>query len=347
MKKIILFIVLISMILLIYGCSQNQTISEEQEVPSKISTEENGTYQNETSITETSSDTVQKFQTQDVEEYHFPDGQKLCLIVKKDPENGYHYIPKADLGGNFNDDLIYWNISEVSLLLDGKAYALEDVIQSGQVAPEELVAWAMVDARNGFCNEKIDTHMGLTDFVYQYPGYEIGVMNDIFETPSDDTHLFRILDISLPDGHKNMRLGFTYFDENGNKIDLLREDWGLDFSVENVSCTGLTLHSKHSKGQEQGDLYLKYAYITNSKDGGYPLVVEKLTDEEILADVMLTEQDDFNLDWTRIMGELPVDPGNQYALVIVVEDHYDPDTVPGIQKNYTDKQEYVINLDIR
>lgn len=262
--------------------------------------------------------------------------QRLHITARyqKGPE-GYASFTSEELGGNLGDSLEYMGLTDVTITIEGSAYPLEEAIKNGLISVEEIFAFARLDARNGFCNETHKTKNGLTHFTYHYEGIDLCLVYDVYETPNGQTHL--INDIGVY--HDGAKVYHMYTDDKtGERLDY--EDWGLNFTVSDVSPTGVTILCQQSGGQQIGELYIDYVWWLSE-------VTEKslTADDQPSPEIPLAMEGESSLsfDWSEKYGTLP--SGN-YELILCVNDHFDEAQVHPLMKDFQQRQYYSIELTI-
>lgn len=263
----------------------------------------------------------------------------LCLTVTEDMDAGFREITSDELGGNF-DCISYVDIATVSISLDGKTMLLEDSIRDGLVTVEQLIAQAKEDARNGNCILKYDTTLGLSEFIYSYPeSYDLKVCYDVFECSDGKQHLLSDFVITPPGRAQNLSFGFRYYDENGNEVQLKYEDWGLEFTVTELSPTGISLDYIQQGGMAVGDLSVKWFHVYN--DQGMMNEQLELPMEPIY--IQKNAEGEFTLNWEPMLGALP---SGEYTLVLYVYDNFDESEIHPLIQKYCYGQYYSIPFTI-
>lgn len=192
------------------------------------------------------------------------DARRLQISVTVDENAGFTTISSEQLDGAYPDDIIYDNVTNVCILVDGEEKPLEDAVREGDISVYEMVAYAQLDAQAGICQEKANSKNGLAYFTYRYPEYDLMTAHDIYETPDGKEHLIRFFGV-LKTGTK---LTMVYPDETSPYRYMIdREDWGIDFQVKSVTPTGITLSCKQSGGQQLGELaIMDYVIYRTAED---------------------------------------------------------------------------------
>lgn len=271
-------------------------------------------------------------------EVNVEDQRKLRMDVVLDEDTHFINIPQDELGGNFDNDLTYMGITNVSIEVDGVKYHLEDAIRDGVISVEEIFAYARMDARMGYCREQTKTFHSLTYFIYRYPKFDLRLTYDILKTPDGKEHLMNQLYVC--DNAYNLMT--TY-----NDID--REDWGLTFEVVETTSTSLIIDCTQSGGQQIGDLIADHYWIYTLDSEGNQGEIQHLDNihdfdqwqpkPSILKDTTTR----ITLDWTNIYGKLP--KGN-YAMHLSINDEFDPANVHPLMENFQDSLAYWIEFTI-
>lgn len=167
-------------------------------------------------------------------------GQKLKFSVVPTEEIGFIKVPEEKKGSE-KADLVYQNLSEVSITLNGKTEPLEDAIRTGKITGAELFADARMDAEAGFCKEGYTSEQGLTRFVYTYPECALEIVYDIFEGSEGKSQL--INEITIADSTQSLFDSDSFYVDESSRWGyfLDREDWGLEFTVKAVTPESLTV----------------------------------------------------------------------------------------------------------
>ena len=72
-----------------------------------------------------------------------------------DESAGFTTIEPGELGGNFEEDIVYLSLSDVNITIDTSVYPLEEAIRDSLITVEEIFAYARLDARNEKIGKKI------------------------------------------------------------------------------------------------------------------------------------------------------------------------------------------------
>lgn len=265
--------------------------------------------------------------------------RKLKLSAVIDKEADFTAFHKDDLDGKTKGDLIYLDVTNVRVQIDGNDTLLEDAVRSSKITTAEIFAYARMDAQNGICQEKYTSDHGVTIFRYIYPEFELNITYDVFETPDGKQTLIEELIISSLENHD---LAHYYVDESSEYGYFLdREDWGLTFTVSSVSPSRITVDYTQCQGQEVGELTLEsYMLYSIQEDGTSDYLARSWQDTEGLpAAIQSDGTGQFTLDWSATAGTL--EPG-EYYLSISVTDNYDEADLHPLMVNYYDTQSYHI-----
>lgn len=149
-----------------------------------------------------------------------PEAQKLHLQYEPGSSSPSLIVHSDTLNGHYEGNLFFVGLQNVTIRLDGTDSLLETAIREGDISVEEIVAYARVDARNGFCTEKEHTENGLSQFTYDYGDYRINTIDDVYETPDGQSHRIKTFAVMAATVVENESYGFFY--EGNGEID--RED---------------------------------------------------------------------------------------------------------------------------
>lgn len=265
-------------------------------------------------------------------------GQALLLQAEKDPDGSTQLFHPAELTDELTQNMYYVGLSRVTVTVDGHAMALEDALHQGTITFAQLAADAQLDARNGFCEESATSYNGVSYFVYRYPELSVGLVNDVYATPDGQQHLIRKLSVYAPD--EDITPPNHYYDSNWGLLDL--EDWGLTFSVEQVSATAITLRCTQSGGQQIGQLSVDW-YSLRNEQGFLPNLSGTAESPSCEVALQMDGETQITLDWTEEYGSLP---SGQYGLTLNIQDHYDPSQVHPLMQNFHDWQAYNLEFTI-
>lgn len=272
------------------------------------------------------------------------DQRHLRISATVNADAGFTSIPLEQ--GNYKE-LSLLNLENVTIDLDGAALTLEDALREGRVTPEQLVAWARLDASEGLCSEVAKSKNGLTEFTYRYPkfGYTLRSVYDLFEAPNGRQYL--IADVTIYAASTEPRYSLPVDEQTGCTIDF--EDWGLDFEISEVDCTGLTIACTQSGGQQLGTLEVQTQWLErkNPDTLAWENVEEAQTGTTWTppANGPLTMGGTSSLffDFAEPFGSLPA---GDYRLTVEIADHYNEAEVHPLMHNYRDVQWYTIEFTI-
>ena len=222
-------------------------------------------------------------------------------------------------------------LSDAAIFVDGAAMDLENAIQEGKTSLGEIASLAQADARAGFCEEGWESENGLAKFRYSYPGYDLWITNDIYETPDGLRHLIRQITLAQPGSDV-----FSVYP------DLDQEDWGIEFSVLEASPSSVTLNYSQSGGQLIGQL-VTGGYEISRLDPmeAIPRLDSTLMQEQI--QIPRDSQGSVTLDLETYFGILPA---GEYGMYLYLKDEYDEEDIPPLTKNYHDTQCYWIEFSV-
>ena len=176
-------------------------------------------------------------------------GQRLKFTVVPTEEIGFIKIPDEKKGSE-KAELVYQNLSEVKITLNGKTKPLEDAIRTGKITGAEIFAYARMDAEAGYCKEGYTSEQGLTRFVYTYPECALEVVYDIFEGSEGKNML--VNEITIADSAQSLFDSDSFYVDESSRWGyfLDREDWGLEFAVKAVTPESLTVTYTQKQAQE-------------------------------------------------------------------------------------------------
>ena len=270
--------------------------------------------------------------------------QQLSISVASDPNMEYWEIPQESLSGIYDGDIKFFNLSEVNIQIGETYLPLEDAIRDGHISPEEIIAYARIDARNGFCQEHFQSELGYTRFVYAYPEYEIHYSYDVFEASDGTHHLIKNFAFHTSDSYTHVGYDIYVSNDAGETVSLYSEDWGLTFDILYATPTGITINCKQSGGMHADQLLTSHFNILSTADEGSFL--SRLNSQQNAFPQIYIQQNtesQINLDWTDIYGQLPK---GEYELQLFIKEEYDSSVISKLQKNYTDLQCYVLTFTI-
>ena len=283
--------------------------------------------------------------------------QRLNLSAETAADS-YIQIPVHSLNGNFDNSISYVGVKDLRIEIDGTHMPLEGAIGDGLITVEELWAYAMIDARNGFCTEISNSHNGLSYFVYQYPEVcDLYFSHDVYETPSGKNYTEMYFYVYAYQGAQNVFHHPTEYNELGIPYPADMEDWKLTFKIDNISSTGFDIQIyqpnitvKNHRSQHIGQLHLKHFRL---EYGGTDIPEEikdvhmysfalPQEDTKIEQDVVNT----FSISFSEFEG-FPVSlPSGSYRICLEIHDEFDEETLHPLIKDYNQDQSYWIQFDI-
>lgn len=257
---------------------------------------------------------------------------KQRLDITFDIGDNQSSIDLKEWGLNYPCDFDLEGLQNVQIQMDGVYYPLEEALKEGKVTPEELVAYAQIDARTGFCTEKYETRNGLTRFTYVYPDFKLNYIHCVYETP--DGNSYELWEYALLSPNFVPTLPIPTDDEG---LDLDREDWGVTLTITEATPTELTVETSQSGGMQFGTLSVEDYYViawegSQIVDGTW----------RMRQDIPITMEGsgEFTASWEPTLA-----PG-EYMFVARLREVYDPADVPPLMKNYHDHQQYAVPFTI-
>ncbi len=276
-----------------------------------------------------------------IDRTHESDSLRLTVTVDENAE--FQNFAKEDLGGNFDGDFSYYQLSDVSIQVDGENLPLEDAIRNGHVSVETLIAQAMKDARLGTCVFNHNTTLGLTSFCYSYPeGYDLVICYDVFIASDGTEFLYNRFYVTKLGEGKNISPGFAHKNDDGTYTSYNYEDWNLTFSVKDVTTTSLVLeYCQGEHSMQTGELSLQHFLIDTEDHAISP--PEAIQDMQNIAKIESKGCGQIPLDWAELYG--PLSPGD-YQLVVYIYDQFDKENTHPLLQNYINGQYYWIDFSI-
>lgn len=247
----------------------------------------------------------------------------------------------AELHDQYDGELVYSGVKNVSILLAGQQLPLEDAISQGKTTVDELIALARKDCAAGNCTEYTETELGLTEFTYLYETpFKLALCytNDVMELSSGKKVLVRTMQIRKfePEKQSISYDALTpYYDESGNVRLLKTEDWGLEFSVGDITADEIVLNCVQAGGQQYGELAIAEAFLTCQDGNSLCLSADPIP---IAAD----SSSSIRVPLTVLDSNDPV-PSGSYRLVLRVCEVYNAEDLPSLMKNYTDTQYFAVD----
>lgn len=254
----------------------------------------------------------------------------LQLSYKYNPDSSVSFT-ESDLGDGYAGTLDYVRVTDVMIKAGDTAVPLETALRDGTTTFHEIHYLAQKDAAAGICYETAESKRGLTRFSYDYLSYKLIVTDDIYETPDGKQHHIR--DLTVTDTGTDTMLLLQHLDQ---------EDWGIEFEIEDVNPSSITLNYTQSGGQLIGRL----------RTGDYQLsridIMQAIPplDYTVFAEVHEIDHDGtgtFTLDFEGRFGVLE---SGDYLLYLYLHDVYEPEQVPPLVRNYHDMQCYTVEFSI-
>ena len=249
-----------------------------------------------------------------------------------------------ETGGNFTQQVQYLNTDSVTVEIDGSIMKLEEALKDGYLTEEDIFYYARKDAKNGFCEQTVESNHGVSHFTFAYPEFNLRLIYDVFEAPDGEQHLISDMSIYIPYiDHIGYTLGaYTDFRDPETGVYLNREDWGLEFEVIEASSTGISLTCTQSGGQQIGALF-----IDGYEPGSEMFIVERLDGNpyvgEYTLDIQMEGSTEISIDWNDVYGELP---GGEYQLNLHIFDKFTEDQVHPLMDDFHDWQVYTVPFTI-
>ena len=273
--------------------------------------------------------------------------RNLRLSATTDRNEPDKVIPLAQ--GNF-PEAHYWSVKDVTVQLDGTRMPLEDALCQGLVTVDDVIASAREDAAVGRCKESSQSKNGLAVFRYHYPAFNLQSLYDIYETPDGWRH--RITDFSVYGIGRDPGYSIGWDEETGDPIDY--EDWGLTFTVTQLSPSGVTLECAQSGGQQFGKLNVAGLMLSRKNPDTQDWERVEPLDASIGADIYKAyseitpkPEDDLAMGGTKeltydleaMFGRLTA---GEYEISLKIVDCYDEADVPPLSRNFYDVQWYTV-----
>ena len=273
--------------------------------------------------------------------------RNLRLSATTDRNEPDKVIPLAQ--GNF-PEAHYWSVKDVTVQLDGTRMPLEDALCEGLVTVDDVIASAREDAAVGRCKESSQSKNGLAVFRYHYPAFNLQSLYDIYETPDGWRH--KITDFSVYGIGRDPGYSIGWDEETGDPIDY--EDWGLTFTVTQLSASGVTLKCAQSGGQQFGRLNVAGLVLSRKNPDTQDWERVEPLDASIGADIYKAyseitpkPEDDLAMGGTKeltydleaMFGQLTA---GEYEISLKIVDCYDEADVPPLSRNFYDVQWYTV-----
>lgn len=279
-------------------------------------------------------------------------GQRLMISAVTDMESSVT-IAQEDLNGNYDGNLRFQNVKDVTITLGDKAYALEDAISDGLITVEEIEAYARIDARNGYCKEIADSRNSVSHFIYRYDGVcDLYFTHDVYETPDGSdpvTTYFAVCNNNGLDNsfHYNSITLHSVLEEN-YPIDM--EDWKLKFEITNASSTGFTLnvHQEDSPTKKRGSQHLGQLQLTsfelfNLDEISEPYLYHFNSEE---CPIVPGTNNSFKINFSDAEGFPAELPSGSYKIYLDIKDDFNEEDIHPLMRDYHRSQGYWISFDI-
>ena len=260
--------------------------------------------------------------------------------VQVDPDRGYQQI-LSDAAGKRCSKISTYDLSEILVEADGDLFSIEDAVSQKILSPESVYAQALIDSQNNVCRVSYSSNLGLSKFVFLYEEYELLIRHDIFEAANGVEYLINDLIIAAPGEAIKLRPGYQYSGKDGTVLNLLAEDWGIQWDVKEISPTSLTANCVQYGGQQVGDLEIIRFRVFDHKWGELPVAEDQSVKEQIPVPIQMNTTSELLFDWESMYGKLNA---GEYYLYIVIQDKYD--TIHPFLQKYSDTQQYFIPFTI-
>lgn len=248
------------------------------------------------------------------------------------------------------EKVYYWSVKDVTVQLDGTPMELEEALRKGLVTVDDVIASAREDAASGRCKESSTSKNGLAVFRYHYPAFNLQYLYDIYETPDGWRH--RITDFSVYGIGRDPGYSVGWDEETGDPIDY--EDWGLTFTVTQLSPSGVTLECAQSGGQQFGKLNAAGLVLSKKNPQTQDWDPLEPLDESVNRELFVSlshwtpkSENFLNMSGTKVLTydfeELfgPLGAG-EYKIILKIVDCYDEADVPPLSRNFYDIQWYPV-----
>lgn len=263
------------------------------------------------------------------------DALYLNISVTVAPDAGYSKIAADEIAVDFPVDIQINNLSDIQITIDDTTVPLDNALRQELITPEEILAYAQIDARKGNCELKYESRNGLTYCIFTYPMYDLAIVHDILEAPDGKQHMIHTMNFDM--AYRYEIGDILYLDDTTLKA-LDREDWGITFEIKEITPSGIAVSCAQSGGQQIGQLQIDdcfiYSYEKNDLYGFY-------TPSNNM--IKMNSSSDFEFDWATSLGELP---SGTYFVRLLISDIYDESQVHPLMRNFHDTQSYDIEFSI-
>jgi len=268
--------------------------------------------------------------------------RKLCISLLTTNDYTVGCTFSADeLNNNFSHELIYKNVYDVTIEINGKATKLEDALDSGLITEDDIFYYAKLDARAGFCQYVAESINGVTSNFFYYPDFNLQLICDVLEAPDGEQHKISSMLLTPPDSPLYPQ--YIFYDENEIRYDI--ENWGLNFIVKSSSSTSITIETTQNEGQQIGQLGI-VNYIVGTKDGFCKRIDDNPTHATFYNSMLPLTMNGSGLitiDWSKYYGTLP---SGDYEIILYIRDFYDSTKVHPLMRDYMDYWPYKIEFKI-
>ena len=244
----------------------------------------------------------------------------------------------------------YWSVKDVTVELDGTRMPLEDALGKGLVTVDDVIASAREDAASGRCKESSTSKNGLAVFRYHYSAFNLQSVYDIYETPDGWRH--RITDFSVYGIGRDPGYSVGWDEKTGDPIDY--EDWGLTFTVTQLSSSGAVIECAQSGGQQFGTLNVAGIMLSRKNPDTQDWEQVEPLDESVNRELFVSlshwtpkSENFLNMGGTKVLTYDfeamfgPLDAG-EYEVSLKIVDCYDEADVPPLSRNFYDIQWYPV-----
>lgn len=251
------------------------------------------------------------------------------LSISTEYDEDAYFNTEIPLFDGTNLLLCYDGLTNVTVSLNETSVNLEDALRDGGISLGQILSIAQLDTQASICTTRWNSRNGLAHFCYSYPGFDLWITNDIYETPDGHQHLIRDITLAQPGSD----VTFVY-------NDLDQEDWGIAFSVADASPSEITLNYTQSGGQQIGQL-MTCGYQISNLDRN--LAVQELDSSNLQEQmpISMNSQGSLTLDIETHFGLLPA---GEYGMYLYILDQYEETNVPPLTRNYHDMQCYWIEF---
>lgn len=276
-------------------------------------------------------------------DYPYKSRNAIEISVILGSQTDYKEFLPEDLSNHANA-IVYHGLSEVNVSLNGETMKLEQAIKDGLVTIEEIISQARIDAKNSHCAESYVSTNGLTTFTYRYKDFEIFYTADIFEAPDGEPYLIQDFRIAQPGIYRNYAPSLSYADQDGDYINLARENWGINFEVTASSPSELKISISQSGGQQFGRVFITDIFLCSVQDGSTKIFkTPEILKEGSTFEIQQEKNSELNIDFSKDDFSLP--EGN-YLLEICVDDIFDHAELHDFCRDYTTRQFYSVNFQV-